>query len=68
MARLRCLFGRHDPLLTQRATGDRVVLVWVCRHCLRELGVTDLLEVVDPRPLVRARLQAIVRHANRRPD
>lgn len=59
-----CFFGWHDPLMTR---GDLpLVVVWICRHCLRELGRTDIL--VPPRitmtPLKVERLRNLIRRTN----
>lgn len=55
---LRCLVGRHEPLLTQKrdAAGQVVkphVVVWECRHCRRPLGET----VLTPRWTLLARIR-----------
>jgi hypothetical protein len=64
--RVWCLLGRHEALMTRhRDRGGAQLLVWVCRHCLRELGTTDIsLPPVVMTPLKVERVRQMIRRTN----
>lgn len=61
--RVWCFFGQHAPVMTRR---HPLTVVWVCRHCLRELGRTEILRPPTMSPLKVERLRNLIRRTNER--